>query len=138
MDIKIEHIWTASGFLIALQIGAFTWRINREIKISEKKDINWLPWADIINLLSLLTAFLGVFVLPLLGLESSKIPRIALGLSIILFAGYPFALAGHYELFTKGGRSMVYFPGQEKVAVFITLGTAILFLLLSFFLVPSF
>lgn len=131
MDIKLEHIWTASAFLIALQIGAFTWRINREIKIGEKGGINWMPWADIINLLAVVVALLGVFILPLTGLKSFKIPKIALGLSIILFTGYPFALAGHYELFTKGKRSMKYFPKQEGIAIIITLAAAILFLILS-------
>jgi hypothetical protein len=128
MDIKIEHIWTASAFLIVLQIGAFTWRINREIKIGEKGGINWMPWADIINLLAVVIALLGVFILPLSGLKSFNIPKIALGLSIILFTGYPFVLAGHYELFTKGKRTMKYFPKQERIAIIITLAAAILFL----------
>lgn len=119
--------------LIALQIGAFTWRINREIKESEKGGINWLPWADIINLLAIVIAFLGVFILPILGLKSLKIPKIALGLSIILFTGYPFALSGHYELYKKGRRSMEYFPTQERIAILITLAVAFLFAALSIY-----
>jgi len=49
--------------------------------------------------------------------------------SFVLFAGYPFALAGHYDLFsTKGARSYRWCTIQESIAVVLTiiaLGVAI-------------
>lgn len=131
MELDIGYIWAASGFLVTLQLGAFTWRVNREIKMSEKGDINWLPLADILNLIALIVILGGVFILPLLGTKNMKLSQIALGVSIIFFAGYPFALAGHYELFSKGKRSMKYFPAQERIVIIITILSSILFLILA-------
>ena len=117
-----------AGILIGLQIAAFTWRVSREIDVAERGDINWLPPADIMNLFAMVVAFLGIFVLPLTGMKNPKIPQLSLGLSIILFAGYPFALAGHYDLYTKGPRSYAYATRQEKLAVLLTIILALIFL----------
>ncbi len=129
MEITLSAIWAAAGFLIGLQIAAFTWRVSREIDVAKKGDYNWFPPADIMNLFAMIVALGGVFVLPIAGFENHELPRLALGLSIILFAGYPFALAGHYDLYTKGGkRSYAYCTHQEKIAVLITFIFAIMFL----------
>lgn len=131
MEIELSDIWTVAGFLIALQTAAFTWRVSREITIADRNDINWLPPADIMNLISMLVTFIGVFALPISGIENPNIPRLALGLSIILFAGYPFALAGHYDLYTKGRRKPAYVTQQEKLAILVTIIAAFMFLVFS-------
>ncbi|MCE8429421.1 MAG: hypothetical protein J5U19_13650 [Candidatus Methanoperedens sp.] len=57
----------------------------------------------------MIVALMGIFVLPIAGFENPELPGLELGLSIILFAGYLFALAGHYDLYTRGGkRSYAY------------------------------
>ncbi len=119
MEIELSDIWITAIFLIGLQIAAFTWRVSREIAVAERGDINWLPPADIMNLIAMVVAFLGVFALPIGGIENPNVPRLALGLSIILFAGYPFALAGHYDLYTKGPRSDDYATKQEITAFLV-------------------
>ena len=48
-------------------------------------------------LLGLLVVLVGVFVLPVLG-AGVAFARYALGWAFLLLAGYPFALAGHYEI----------------------------------------
>ena len=58
MEIKLSDIWTAAGFLIGLQIAAFTWRVSREIGVTERGDMNWLPPADIMNLIAMMVALL--------------------------------------------------------------------------------
>ena len=131
MEIKLSDIWTVAGVLIALQISAFAWRVSREITVSESGDVNWLPLADIMNLCAMVVAFLGVFVLPLAGIRNSIIPRLALGLAIILFAGYPFALAGHYDLYTRGPRSYKFATKQEIISILVTIVAAIMFLIFS-------
>jgi len=131
MEINLSDIWTVAGFLIGLQFAAFTWRVSREIAVAERGDINWLPPADIMNLIAMVITFLGVFVLPIVGIENPNIPRLALVLSIVLFAGYPFALAGHYDLYTKGPRSYAYATKHEKIAVLVTIVVAIMLLGLS-------
>lgn len=131
MEISLSDIWITAGFLIALQIVAFTWRVSREIAVDERGDISWLPPADIMNLVAMVFAFFGVFVPAIAGIGGPQIPRLALGLSIILFAGYPFALAGHYDLYKKGRRSMAYATRQEKIAVSVTGIVAVAFLAFS-------
>ena len=131
MEIKLSEIWMAGGFLIGLQIAAFTWRVSREIAVAEKGDINWIPPADIMNLIAMVVAFLGVFILPIAGIKSPNIPQMALGLSLILFAGYPFALAGHYDLYTKGLRSYAYATRQEIKAIVVTIVIASMFVVFS-------
>lgn len=44
----------------------------------------------------------------------------AFGFAMLLFMGYPFALAGHYDLYNKNTeRSNDYFPPQEQVVILI-------------------
>lgn len=131
MEIPLSQIWTVAAFLIGLEVAAFTWRVSREIAVAESGGINWLPPADIMNLVGMIVAF-GVFILPLVGIQNQRVLQLLLGVSIILFIGYPFALAGHYELYTRGQhRSGVYAPRQEKVAVAVTIIAATAFLVLS-------
>lgn len=54
--IQASNVWVAAAALLALQIGAFTWRIGREIHVAEKLgDINWLPWADRMNMAAMVS-----------------------------------------------------------------------------------
>jgi heme/copper-type cytochrome/quinol oxidase subunit 2 len=130
MEISLEHVWAAAAFLIVLESGAFTWRVTREVGMADRGEVNWLPPADVMNLVAMVVAWLGVFVSPIVGFRNAKIPPVALGLSIVLFAGYPFALAGHYELWTKGPRSCpaVYCSTQEIIAISFTATVAALYL----------
>ncbi|PWI19326.1 hypothetical protein DI272_38090 [Streptomyces sp. Act143] len=105
-----------SGF----QVTGFALRINREIDVSGKGDITWLPPADILNLLSIAVTMLGVFIAPVLEIGSATVPIRAFGLSVLLLAGYPFALAGHYDMFNpRTRRSWTYCPRQERIALAI-------------------
>jgi len=126
---KLSEIWSAAGFLIGLQLGAFSWRLSREISMAERGEVTWLPLAEVLNLAALVVAVLGVFLLPIAGYASLRVPRVFLGVSLILFAGHAFALAGHYELFTRerprGPRS--WLPRQELVIVGLTVIAVVTF-----------
>jgi hypothetical protein len=61
--------------------------VSREISVSESGGINWLPPADIMNLVSMLSAIAGVFVLPLFGVGGANVRRLAFTFSVTLFAG---------------------------------------------------
>jgi hypothetical protein len=120
MDIQFADIWTAAGVLIGFQVTTFVWRISREVGVAEQEDITWLPPADILNLLSMVVAMVGVFVLPILNLVGVNFMKLSFGLAVLLFISYPFALAGHYNMYNnKTKRSLSYFPSQEKVVVII-------------------
>ena len=78
-------------------MGAFGFRIKREIEMRAIGATYWLPRADFVLLASLAIVLIGVFVLPVLG-AGAAFARYSLGWAFLLLAGYPFALAGHYDL----------------------------------------
>ncbi|VVB92867.1 Uncharacterised protein [uncultured archaeon] len=135
MDIQLADIWIAAGVLIGFQVTSFIWRISREVEVGKTRDITWLPPADVLNLLSMVIAMVGVFVLPILGLVDLSFIKLSFGLAVLLFVSYPFALAGHYDMYNnKTSRSFLYFPAQEKVVVAITAILVILYLLFAIIL----
>jgi hypothetical protein len=132
MNIQLPDLWTAAGILLGFQVTSFAARVNREIAVGEKEDITWLPAADIMNLLSMLVLVVGIFILPVLGFASQEFMRYAFGLATLLFIGYPFALAGHYDMYNKKTRrSQRYFPFQEKVVVTVIAVLAIAYLVIA-------
>lgn len=117
---NLSTIWSAAGVLVGFQVAAFTLRINREIDVGDKGDITWLPLADMLNMFSLAMTTIGVFLAPVAGLGSVDSVAKVFGLSVILLTGYPFALAGHYEMFSSGTRTHTWLPFQEKVCIAAT------------------
>lgn len=94
-------VWIAAGIVVGFTVTAFTFRINWESEIrtsappGERK--YWLPPADFVLLAALVVVLIGVFVAPVLGVGLT-FARYALGFAFLLLAGYPFALAGHYDI----------------------------------------
>lgn len=130
MDIQLADVWTTSGVLIGFQVTSFVWRISREVEVGEEDDITWLPPADILNLTSMVVAMVGVFVLPILGIVDLNFTKLSFGLAVLLFVSFPFALAGHYDMYNnKTPRSFLYFTSQEKVVVAITTILVIVYLM---------
>jgi hypothetical protein len=99
VTIDLGSLWAAAGVLLGLQLAAFTLRVSREIAVGGTGDSTWLPLADGVNVVSLVVTSFGVFVAPVLHLGGSGLPTMAFGLGVLLLAGYPFALAGHYDMF---------------------------------------
>jgi hypothetical protein len=125
----IQEVWVAAAALLALQIGAFTWRISREIDVAEGSgDINWLPWADRMNMVAMVSS-LAVFILPLLACPASW-PEGAFLFSVVLSMGYPFAVASHYDLWHEGKRDIERGKRCGKIAAMVTLLVALLMLIL--------
>jgi len=130
MNVELANVWVAAGVLVGFQVTSFAWRVSREVKVGATDDLTWLPPADIVNLTSMVVAMLGVFVLPILGLVGMNFMEHCFALAVLLFVGYPFALAGHYGMYNnKTGRSYSYFPFQEKVAVMVTTVLVITYLI---------
>ncbi|MEQ8205923.1 MAG: hypothetical protein RIA65_07095 [Woeseia sp.] len=114
---------------------SFHFRLSRELHFRDEGDVTWLPWADLISLFSMLVMVLCIFLLPILGIGLAFASN-AFGVSLILFVGYPFALAGHYELFTskkKDARKGGHCPFEEKVVLVVT-GVALCLYEAAFFL----
>lgn len=118
MSIQLADIWVVAGMLLGFQVASFTWRISREIEVGQTGDLTWLPPADILNLISMVVIMTGVFVFPILGFAGLNFAEHSFGLAAVIFIGYPFALAGHYEMYNnETSRSYSYFPFQEKIVV---------------------
>jgi hypothetical protein len=60
--VKLGTLGSAAGVIAGFQVGAFTWRITREVNMSDTGEAVWLPVADLPNLASLAVTLLGVFV----------------------------------------------------------------------------
>jgi hypothetical protein len=131
MELTYGEILTAAGVLLGFQITSFTWRVSREVDAG-KSDLTWLPIADIFNLASMLVVVIGVFVLPILNVANLKFMKLAFGLALLLFIGYPFALAGHYDMYNKNTRrSMRYLPLQERVVTVLILLAVVAYLVVA-------
>src|SRR5207244_429206 len=112
---------------------SFLWRISREIEVGKTGENTWLPLADVVNLLSMTITAVGVFILPILDLADSSLTKYAFGLALLLFIGYPFALAGHYGLYNKNTpRGAGYMPFQEKIVLLLILLSVVAYLLFAF------
>jgi hypothetical protein len=131
MELTYGEILAAAGVLLGFQVTSFTWRISREVDVGDS-DLTWLPIADMLNLASMLVVAVGVLVLPILNVANLKFMRLAFGLALLLFIGYPFALAGHYDMYNrKTGRSMRYFPFQEKMVAACVLVSIVAYLIVA-------
>jgi hypothetical protein len=130
MNIDLGSLWTAAGVLIGFQVTAFIWRMSREAEEGERTRVTWLPPADMVNLLSLVVTTIGIFIVPTLGLGSMASAKEAFGLSVLLLTGYPFAVAGHYDLFNRSTeRSFAYFTYQEKIVIGVLIFATIIYLI---------
>jgi len=123
MEPTLAELWTAGGLLLGLEFSAIAWRISREVEVASAGDINWLPYCDWLLLFAMMVSA-GFFLVPIL-LDSTVGVRFLLGLVIVLLVSYPFALAGHYELYVCGMRSMRHFPRQEKVALSLAVASVL-------------
>ena len=129
MQLELSQVWTAAGVLLGFQVTSFAWRIAHESQVADKGDVSWIPPADYLNLSAMLATVLGVFVAPVLELASLNAAQMWFGLGAILFVGHSFALAAHYELFNRTTRRTYnYFPLQEKVAIFIVVAVAVVYM----------
>ena len=123
-------LWRAAAVLIGFQFTVFGWRLQREMGMANDNKRIWLPPAEYLNLTSLLCTA-SIFVLPMLRLAGIDRAQHLFGLAIILLAGYPFALAGHYGILLNAGRNGTparYAHPQELTVIASTVLVAVLYL----------
>ena len=97
--IELAQLWTVAGVLAGLQSAALIWRINREITMESEDERTWLTLPDAFAAVSFFILGIGVFLIPLSHDISNASVAKLLGTSIVVFAAYPFVLAGHYNLY---------------------------------------
>lgn len=117
-DIALKDIWLASGIIVGFQVTFFLWRLSREARMRERKYPTWFPPSDVLNLVSMAIFVIGVFILPATTSISPYVVKRCFATAALLFLGYPFALAGHYELYTPGEKGkQPYCTIQEWVVI---------------------
>lgn len=133
MSLTLGEVWSAAAVLLGFQLAAFTLRLQRELAMTSRGEVTWLPLADMVNLVSFVVVAGGVFVLPILGVSAQGLPRHALGLGVLLLACYPFALIGHYELYRPYARSRprVWCPEQERIVLVVAVLAVIAYLIVA-------
>jgi len=118
--VELGQLWDTAAILLGFQVTSFSWRLSRELAVRDTGDQIWFPFADRLNLASLVLTVFGVFIFPVLGWTNSEAASKCFGAALILFMGYPFALAGHYRLFSKvrSGKE-TFCPRQEFIALIL-------------------
>lgn len=136
--LQLSQIWTISAILAGFQVTAFTWRIQREIDMSARQEITWVTLPDGIVALSFLILVGGVFVAPLSDSVSTSTAAKLMGTSLMIYAAYPFVLAGHYNLYCpwKPCKPRPRITTQEAVVTLISVILVILGTLFLFGLLP--
>ena len=114
----MTELWPAGAVLLGFQLAALGWRLNREIRMSERKRRTWITIADYMTYLSVIILVLGVFLLPpfLDDMHDGWVSWL-FGLALIVFAVTPPVIAGHYELYSRKERSYDYITTQERWAL---------------------
>lgn len=132
MDIQANEIWIAAGVLLGFQVTAFGIRINREITAGDRRGTTWIPPSDLLSLSSMVVLIVGIFILPVFDMADPGLMTYSFGLAMLLFMGYPCALAGHYDMYNnKTGRSGLYFPIQEQIVISVVIGLAIVYIIIA-------
>jgi len=125
--LKLGEVWAAAAVVIGFQLISFAWRLSREAELMTRhpRKENWFPIADYLNLVSMLVLVGYVFVYH----PTEQSAASGLSLSLILLAGYPFAILGHYRLFVKAvPEDRPYCTPQEAVSVILTICFALWFM----------
>lgn len=115
MSVKPETIWTTAAVLLGFQLAAFTWRLDRELRMASSGEVTWVPLADVLNLVAFVVVGGGVFVLPALGVSDQSLPQHALGLGVVILALYLRSTHLHY-LATTSSSGPTPMPARESGA----------------------
>ena len=114
--VKLWNLWIVAGVVAGFQIGAFRWRIERELRMEDKCEPVWFPLTDYMLVLSFMALLVWVFILPTLGIVPVECAARGLVASMIPLGVYPFGLIGHYQLFLprEGRINRGLFPIGER------------------------
>ncbi|WP_155401825.1 hypothetical protein [Chromobacterium violaceum] len=125
---------TIASIIAAFGVAMLFFRIQRELQMQKRGELNWIPWADWLLLFASLLALLFVL-LPLVAAHQTSwayrfMPPSACAASIVLLAGYPIAILAHYQFIFAFGRTLPRVnpePSEAAVvvsAVVIAIGVA--------------
>lgn len=105
----------AIGVLLGFQLTVFSWRIVRELKIRDEAKTNTLVEvgitpSDWLSISAIVANVVAILALTVAGSFSTAIALFSGGL--VLFATYPFAVIGHYGMYTRRRRPRNWQPAS--------------------------
>jgi hypothetical protein len=89
--------------LIALQLAAFGWRVNRELNLGHAEREAFVLIPDVLNVMSLLAAVICLIVLPIATDTYLWLSRVVLAAGYVLIVFHPLTTAAHYRLWSREG-----------------------------------
>ena len=95
-----------TGILMALQFGAFGWRIVREIEMGDRGQIAWFPISDWVNVVSMFFVIIFAVILPLAHVDALPCTKAFLAAGFVLIGFHPLSMAAHYGIFSRYGRQI--------------------------------
>jgi hypothetical protein len=122
---------TVASIIASFGVAMLVFRLQRELEMKAKGEINWIPYADGLYILAALSALLLV-ILPILFGTKSRIAlciaRAATCLSVFFLAGYIPSILAHYRLILGGGRTgpRTNPESAERVCVWVIVGVALI------------
>jgi hypothetical protein len=98
-----DTLYRLASPLIALQLVAFGWRVNRELNLGYPDRGTFVLIPDVLNIMSLFAAVICLIVLPIATDAYFWLSRMVLAGGYVLIAFHPFTMAAHYRLWSRGG-----------------------------------
>lgn len=108
-----DTLYRLAPFLIALQFAAFGWRVNRELNLGYAERGTFVLIPDLLNIMSLFAAVIGLIVLPIATGNYFWLSRMVLAGGYVLIAFHPFTMAAHYRLWSREGTRKHARDGQD-------------------------
>lgn len=116
---------TVASIIAAFSVAMLSFRVERELRMRQAAELNWIPCADWLLLLALLCALLLV-ILPLVAAPPSSwvhryLPGPSCAAAVVLLAAYPFAILAHYQFIFAFGRKLPRSNPEPSEAVIVVL-----------------
>jgi biopolymer transport protein ExbD len=128
---------TIASIIAGFGAAMLTFRIQRELQMSENNEVTWIPWADwLLIFATIFSLLMVIFPIVTVGTRSGilkNLPAAGCSASSIMVTGYILGILAHYRLIFGKKRSGPRDNPEpaEKIITFIS----ILFSVLSFFIV---
>jgi hypothetical protein len=131
---------TVSSITAGFGITVLFFRIDRELRMAERRERIWIPWADWLlfaaTMGSLIAVLLPLVLLPESELLGLRVPAAGCAAALVCLTGYVVGALAHYRLiFASGGHGPRANPEPaERVVVIVTAGAGLLAFAASLFL----
>jgi hypothetical protein len=123
---------TVSSITVGFGITVLFFRIDRELRMAERRERIWIPWADWLLLAATLGSLIAVL-LPLVLFPDSevlglRVPAAGCAAALVCLTGYVIGALAHYRLILASGRHGPRSNPEpaERVVVIATVGAALL------------